>query len=130
MLEGGFEWRHDFTTQEVMQETENDLSFQKHKKISTPTAKCSGGFFEGFTELSLTEFPPFRRISTLLMQTSAQNTKLALNSQRGLKAVLVFDIQIHRGSHLLQEMLSFASAAESHSRGRRFQALLKHVHLE
>jgi hypothetical protein len=90
MLEGGFEWRRDFTTQEVMQETENDLSFQKHKKISTPTAKCSGGFLEGFTELSLTEFPPFRRISTLLMQTSVQNTKLALNSQRGLKAVLVF----------------------------------------
>lgn len=114
MLEGGFEWRHDFTTQEVMQETENDLSFQKHKKISTPTAKCSGGFFEGFTELSLTEFPPFRRISTLLMQTSVQNTKLALNSQRGLKAVLVFDIQIHRGSHLLQEMLCLLLLPQNH----------------
>lgn len=114
MLEGGFEWRRDFTTQEVMQETENDLSFQKHEKISTPTAKCSGGFFEGFTELSLTEFPPFRRISTLLMQTSVQNTKLALNSQRGLKAVLVFDIQIHRGSHLLQEMLCLLFLPQNH----------------
>lgn len=114
MLEGGFEWRCDLTIQELMQEIETDLIFQKHKKISTPTAKCSGGVLKGFTELSLTEFLPFRRISTLLMQTSVQNTKLALNSQRGLKAVLVFDIQIHRGSHLLQEMLCLLFLPQNH----------------
>lgn len=57
MLEDGFEWRCDFTVQKLMQETENDSIFQKHEKISTPTAKCSGGFLKG-----LTEFTPFRRI--------------------------------------------------------------------
>lgn len=114
MLEDGFEWRRDFTVQKLMQETENDLIFQKHEKISTPTAMCSGGFLKGFTELSLTEFTPFRRISTLLMQTSSQNTKLALNSQRGLKAVLVFDIHIHRGSYFLQEMLCLLFLPKNH----------------
>lgn len=64
MLEDGFEWRCDFAVQNLMQETENDLIF--HEKISTPTAKCSGGFLKGFTELSLMEFTPFRRIPLYL----------------------------------------------------------------
>lgn len=111
MLEDGFEWRCDFTVQNLMQETENDLIF--HEKISTPTAKCSGGFLKGFTELSLTEFTPFRRIPLYLCKPRFK-TKLALNSQRGLKAVLVFDIHIHRGSYFLQEMLCLLFLPKNH----------------
>lgn len=90
MLEGGFEWRCDLTIQELMQEIETDLIFQKHKKISTPTAKCSGGFLKGFTELSLTEFLSFRRISTLLMQTSGSEHKAGIKQSERIKSSVGF----------------------------------------
>lgn len=35
MLEGGLEWR--YSVQESIQETEDDLIFQKYEKISTST---------------------------------------------------------------------------------------------
>lgn len=82
MLEGGFEWRCDLTIQELMQEIENDLIFQKHKKISTPTAKCSGGFLKGFTELSLTELLSFRRISTYLCKPRSEHKAGIKQSER------------------------------------------------
>lgn len=89
MLEDGLEWRRDFTVQELMQETENDLIFQKYKKISTQLFSARKGVPKALKSSARQSPCPFRRISTYANLSSGHKAGIK-HSQRGLKAVLVF----------------------------------------
>lgn len=81
--------------QECMQGTGNDLISQKHKKISTPTAYCSGGFLAGSVKFSfvVSSHPPVGFLFYLCSLVSEHKARSIKNCKRGLKAVLVFNIQ-------------------------------------
>lgn len=78
-----------------MQETGNDLISQKHKKISTPTAHCSGGFLAGSVKFGfvVSSHPPLGFLFYLCSLVSEHKARNIKNGKRGLKAVLVFNIQ-------------------------------------
>lgn len=88
-------WFHSI--QELLRETGSDLIFQKYEKISTPTASCSGGILEGSIKLSLvvSSHPPFG-FPFYWRSLVSEHKAYIKNSKRGLKAVLVFNIQDSR----------------------------------
>lgn len=103
-----------------MWETGSDFIFPKYKKVSTPTAQCSGGFLKGSVKLDHRQ-KGFHSLCNLVSEHKAG----IKNSLRELKAALVFDIQNSQRIFFCSSMLPSVSAAASHSRGSRISGTLK-----
>lgn len=112
-----------------MWETWEWLNFFKSTRKSAPqllSARENFSRAQWRAKLGLTESSrPFRRISTPLTQTSGQNTMLESTvSQRGLRAVLVFDIQIQRIS-VSAKMLGLKCLPQNRSCGSLISGTFK-----